>query len=80
MAKLVRVPEARSLFNKNVMLAPCVTPSIRAGFRTFLTTPGPPLQALYHIRPPHIRPPFPYQTPHPRPTILSPDDQYEAPC
>ena len=28
MAKRVRVPEARSVFNKNVMLAPCVTPSI----------------------------------------------------
>ena len=41
---------------------------------------SPPFQAPYHIRPPHIRPPFPYQTPHPRPTILSPDDQYEAPC
>ena len=25
MAKRVSVPEARSLFNKNVMLAPCVT-------------------------------------------------------
>ena len=41
---------------------------------------NPPFQAPYHIRPPHIRPPFPYQTPHSRPTILSPDDQYEAPC
>ena len=27
-AKRVIVPEARGLFNKNVMLAPCVTPSI----------------------------------------------------
>ena len=41
---------------------------------------NPPFQALYHVGPPtsgphsHIK-----QAPHPRPTILSPDDQYEAP-
>ena len=35
MAKRVRVPEARSLFNKNVMLAPCVTPSIYCSVLSF---------------------------------------------
>ena len=36
MAKRVRVPEARSLFNKNVMLAPCVTPSIYRLFSLYI--------------------------------------------
>ena len=35
MAKRVRVPEARSLFIKNVMLAPCVTPSIYCSVLSF---------------------------------------------
>ena len=43
-----------------------------------------PLISTPHFRPPTISSPpqlapFPYQTPHPRPTILSPNDQYEAP-
>ena len=51
--------------------------------------PPPPHSKPSHFKPPnfrplaisgpHTRPPFPYQNPHPRPTILSPDDQYEAP-
>ena len=57
--------------------------ALRAGFGTFLTIPGPPLQARYNIRPPisgpppphskpsHIKPPIsgplPYQAPHTRP-------------
>ena len=58
------------------------------------TISGPPYQAPPHSKPSHIKPPisgplpyqapnfrlpFPYQSPHPRPTILNPDDQYEAP-
>ena len=40
----------------------------------------PPISGPLPYQAPHTRPPFPYQTLHPRPTILSPDDQYEAPC